>query len=135
MCKLLMSINPEHVEKILSGKKKFEFRKRKCKEEIDSIVIYSTAPVMRVVAEVEVKDIIEGTPQTVWKKTSNAAGIDKKFYDKYFGGKNIAIAYVLGYVTRFDSPRTLTDYGVKTAPQSYVYIRNDTNAMSQIGSD
>ena len=58
MCKLLMSINPEHVENILAGKKKYEFRKKKCKEQIDSIVIYSTAPVMKVVAEVEVKDII-----------------------------------------------------------------------------
>ena len=44
MCKLLMSINPEHVANILAGKKKFEFRKTKCKEQIDSIVIYSTAP-------------------------------------------------------------------------------------------
>ena len=43
MCKLLMSINPEHVENILAGTKKFEFRKSKCKEQIESIVIYSTA--------------------------------------------------------------------------------------------
>ena len=81
MCKLLMSINPEHVENILAGRKKFEFRKTKCKEQIDSIVIYSTAPVMKVVAEVEVKGIIEDTPQSVWKRTSNAAGIDKKFFE------------------------------------------------------
>ena len=61
MCKLLMSINPEHVDNILAGTKKFEFRKTKCKEKIDSIIIYSTFPIMRVVAEVEVKDIIEDT--------------------------------------------------------------------------
>ena len=135
MCKLLMSINPEHVANILAGKKKFEFRKTKCKEQIDSIVIYSTAPVMKVVAEVEVKDIIEDTPQTVWKRTSTAAGIDKKFFDKYYSGRNIAVAYVLGCVTQFDSPRNLTDYGVKAAPQSYVYIRNDMNACLQTGSN
>ncbi len=131
MCKLLMSINPEHVENILTGKKKFEFRKTKCKEQIDAIVIYSTAPVMKVVAEVQVKDIIEDTPQTVWQKTSNAAGIDKSFFDKYYLGRNTAVAYVLGCVTQFDSPRNLTDYGVKAAPQSYVYIRNDRNAYLQ----
>lgn len=135
MCKLLMSINPEHVANILAGKKKFEFRKTKCKEQIDSIVIYSTAPVMKVVAEVEVKDIIEDTPQTVWKRTSSAAGIDKKFFDKYYSGRNIAVAYVLGCVTQFDSPRNLTDYGVKAAPQSYVYIRNDMNTCLQTGSN
>ena len=51
MCKLLMSINPEHVNNILSGAKRFEFRKTRCKEDIDSIIIYSTSPIMKVVAE------------------------------------------------------------------------------------
>lgn len=51
MCKMLLSINPEHVENILCGKKRFEFRKVCCKADVDKIIIYSTAPVMRVVAE------------------------------------------------------------------------------------
>ena len=135
MCKLLMSINPEHVENILAGTKKFEFRKSKCKEQIESIVIYSTAPVMKVVAEVEVKDIIEDTPQTVWKRTSDAAGIDKSFFDTYYSGRDTAVAYVLGCVTQFDSPRNLTDYGVKAAPQSYVYIRSDIASCLQAGAN
>ena len=125
MRKLLMSINPEHVENILAGKKKFEFRKTKCKEQIDYIVIYATAPVMKVVAEVEVTDIIKDTPQKVWEKTSNAAGIDKEFFDCYYSGRETAVAYVLGRVTQLDSPRQLSDYGVRTAPQSYVYIHNE----------
>ena len=123
MCKLLMSINPEHVDNILAGTKKFEFRKTKCKEKIDSIIIYSTFPIMRVVAEVEVKDIIEDTPQIVWSKTRTAAGIDKIFFDRYYSGRDIAVAYVLGEVKKFSSPKYLADYGVKAAPQSYVYVR------------
>lgn len=123
MCKLLMSINPEHVDNILAGTKKFEFRKTRCKEKIDSIIIYSTSPIMRVVAEVEVKDVIEDTPQVVWNKTRKAAGIDKIFFDRYYNGRNTAVAYVLGEVRKFASPRFLADYGVKAAPQSYVYVR------------
>ena len=123
MCKLLMSINPEHVDNILAGTKKFEFRKTKCKEKIDSIIIYSTFPIMRVVAEVEVKDIIEDTPQAVWSKTRTAAGIDKNFFDRYYNGRDVAVAYVLGEVKKFSSPKYLADYGVKAAPQSYVYVR------------
>jgi len=61
VCKVLMSINPEHVDNIMSGKKVFEFRKVKCKRKIDSIVIYSTAPVMKIVGEVEVVGLIEDT--------------------------------------------------------------------------
>ena len=123
MCKLLMSINPEHVDNILAGTKKFEFRKTKCKEKIESIVIYSTSPIMRVVAEVEVEGIIEDTPQAVWNQTQPAAGIDKMFFDRYYNGRDTAVAYVLGNVREFAVPRFLSDYGVKAAPQSYVYVK------------
>ncbi len=122
MSKLLMSINPEHVNNILAGIKRFEYRKIKCKEPVDAIVIYSTSPVMQVVAEVEVTDIIEGTPQNVWKRTSIAAGIDKSFFDAYYHGKSTAVAYALGHITVYQYPRHLSDYGVKFAPQSFVYI-------------
>lgn len=124
MCKLLMSINPQHVENILAGTKKYEYRKTKCKEAINSIIIYSTAPVMEIVAEVEVLSIIEDSPKTVWNMTSETSGIDKTFFDTYYLGKDVAVAYKLGRVKRFRHPRKLSDYGIKTAPQSYVYIRN-----------
>lgn len=124
MYKLLMSINPEHVDNILDGTKRYEYRKKRCRESIDSIVIYSTSPVMQIVAEVEVIDIIEGSPQTVWKLTSNAAGIDKTFYDHYYKGKETAVAYELGKVLRYRVPRKLSDYGLTAAPQSFVYVRN-----------
>ena len=124
MCRLLMSINPEHVENILSGNKKFEFRKTKCKEHVDSIIIYSTSPVMKIVAEAEVTDIIEDTPQAIWKKTKYAAGIDKSFFDADYEGRSTAVAYVLGKIIRYESPKFLSDYGVKAAPQSYVYVRD-----------
>jgi len=52
-CKILLSINPEHVENILNGSKLFEFRKIRCKNNVDKIIIYATFPVMRVVAEVK----------------------------------------------------------------------------------
>lgn len=122
MCKLLMSINPEHVGNILSGSKRFEFRKTRCKKSINAIIIYATAPVMKIVAEVEVTDIIEGAPQVVWELTSSAAGINKDFYDHYYCGRNNAVAYALGKVSKFSCPRLLSDYGIKSAPQSYVYV-------------
>ena len=124
MCKLLMSINPEHVENILSGEKRYEFRKTRCKEDVDTILIYSTSPVMKIVGEVEVKGIIKDSPNAVWSKTASAAGIDKSFFDKYYAGRSFAVAYVLGKVYRFKTPQTLEYYGIKSAPQSYVYIRN-----------
>ena len=117
-----MSINPEHVDNIISGEKIYEFRKVKCKKKIDSIVIYSTAPVMQVVAEVEVVDIIEGTPEFVWNQTHDGAGINKAFFDSYFYDRQTAFAYCLGKVKLFTKSRSLAYYDIKMAPQSFVYL-------------
>lgn len=125
MSRVLMPIKPEYASKILTRQKRFEFRKRKCAREIDTILIYETAPVRLVIAEVEVIRVVIGTPSLVWEQTKDSAGIDKKFFDLYYRGRNTAVAYALGRVTRYDPPRTLADYGILTAPQSYVYINND----------
>jgi len=109
----------------LAGNKRFEFRKTRCKENIDAIVIYATAPIMQVVAEVEVTGIIEGTLQTVWKRTAYAAGIDKSFFDKYYNGRENAVAYALGRIKRYRKPLKLSDFGIKSPPQSYVYVRSE----------
>lgn len=124
MCKLLMSIKPQHVENILSGKKRFEFRKTRCKEEIDSIIIYSTAPVGKVVAEVQVVGVLVDTPEGIWETTADDAGIDKAFFDEYYAGRASAVAYALGTIECYKKPKKLSDYGVKMAPQSYIYIKS-----------
>lgn len=84
MCKILLSINPRYVEKILSGEKKYEFRTRIAKRKVDSILIYSTAPVKRVLAEVTVKKVLKGSPDELWDITEKYSGIDKKFVIKSY---------------------------------------------------
>lgn len=123
MCKVLMSIKPEYVDEILSGRKKYEYRKIKAKRpNIDKIIIYCTAPVMKVVAEIEVLEIIENNPEIVWKRTKNYAGISKKKYDEYFENKDIAFAYKLGNIIKYDQPKKLEEIGVNYTPQSFIYI-------------
>ncbi|SBV91241.1 F-type H+-transporting ATPase alpha chain [uncultured Eubacteriales bacterium] len=126
MCKMLLSINPQHVENILSGKKQFEFRKVRCKETIDKIVIYSTAPVMRVVAEALVEDIIVGDVSDVWHSTKDAAGISYEFYKKYYKGKKTAVAYKLGAIIPYSEPKVLADFGISYPPQSFCYLSATT---------
>ncbi len=36
MCKILLSINPQHVQHIFDGTKEYELRKTQCKEEVES---------------------------------------------------------------------------------------------------
>lgn len=122
MCRILLSINPEHVDNILTGKKLYEFRKIQCKEKVDKIVIYSTFPVMKVVGEADVDDVIVDKPESVWDITSEYSGITKLFFDKYYKKKDKAVAYKLSNVIKYEQPKSLSNYGIKCAPQSFVYI-------------
>ena len=72
MCRILMPINPEYVDEILAGRKKYEYRKIKAKRNnIDKMIIYSTSPIMKVVAEVDIKEILEEEPEKLWEMTKN----------------------------------------------------------------
>ncbi|NLK96540.1 MAG: hypothetical protein GX272_00455 [Epulopiscium sp.] len=122
MCKMLLSINPEHVENIMNGNKLFEYRKVRCRPEVDKIIIYATSPVMKVVGEADLIDVIVDLPEQVWELTSEFAGISKQFYDKYYQNKAIAVAYRLGGVKKYKKPLTLADFGIGFSPQSFVYV-------------
>ena len=122
MSSILISINPEYVDKIFDGCKKYEYRKVKCKKAVDKMVIYCTSPVMKVVGEAIIEEIIDETPEKVWDITKNASGVCKEFFDKYYMNKNTAIAYKLKNVVKYNIPKELSDYGIKIAPQSYVYL-------------
>ncbi len=122
MCTILLPIKPEYVKKIVNKTKIYEYRKSKCKKNVDKIVIYCTSPVKKIIAEVEVKSIISNTPIKLWNDTKEFSGISKSKYIKYFENKDTAFAYELGNVILYDIPKTLNDIGINYYPQSYVYL-------------
>lgn len=122
MCSILLSINPKHVNNIMNGTKCYEFRKIVCRRHVDKILIYCTMPIMKVVGEAEVEDILIDKPEAVWKITKRKSGIDKEFFDKYYENRNQAVAYKLKNVVKYREPKDLKDYGINCAPQSFRYI-------------
>ena len=68
MCAILLSINPNHVENIMNGTKRYEYRKVACKRHVDKILIYSTNPIMRVVGEADVEDVLIDNPEDTTDK-------------------------------------------------------------------
>ena len=119
---ILLSIKPEYVDRILAGTKKYEYRKRLARSNSSVLLIYSTYPIMKVVAKVEILVTICAAPTTLWEQTKSNAGISRKKYREYFHGCKIACAYELGKVEIFDPPRDLSDYNVIFAPQSFLYV-------------
>lgn len=96
--------------------------KKKCKQKVDKIVIYCTAPIKKVVAEVLVEDLISNTPIKVWNITKEYAGISKIKYMHYFANTKVAYAYKLGKIKKYGVPKTLEELGINYYPQSYVYL-------------
>jgi predicted transcriptional regulator len=123
--KVLLSIKPEYANKILSGEKKYEFRKVSfTNTEVKTVVIYATKPVGKVVGEFEILKIYSDSPSKIWEQTKNSAGIDKKYFDSYYEGKNLAIAIAVGAVHQYEHPKNLSDVGAGISPpQSFCYIK------------
>lgn len=119
---MLLSIKAEYARKILAGEKQFEYRKTRCRENINHIIIYATSPVKAVVGEADISEVLQDTPEVIWKKTKAMAGVEKEDFDLYFKGKKTAVAYALCNVSVFEEPRELIQYGIRTAPQSYRYL-------------
>lgn len=122
--KVLLSIKPEYAEKILDGKKRFEFRKCSFKRSgVNIVVIYATMPVGKIIGEFEIKNVIRKEPQQLWKETSRYSGISKKFYDEYFSGRSEAVAIAVKNPVRYQVPKSISELiPGASAPQSYRYL-------------
>lgn len=121
--KILLSINPEYVEEIFSGKKKYEFRRTIFKKQgIKSIIVYSTSPVKKIVGEFEIEEIIIDTPKKLWDLAPENTGISEEKFYKYFENKEKGYAIKIGKLIRYKTMKNLKDFSIKSAPQSFVYI-------------
>ena len=134
MVTILLPIKPEYANKILSGEKNVEFRKSFPNKDIDTIVIYATAPISKIVGEVEVLSQIQSTIGPFNGKgrdlydflsidMQNKVGITKEDFNKYYKDKYFAYYYELGKVTKYE--KTLQDLGINYYPQSFVYLEKE----------
>ena len=121
---ILMSIKPEYVSKIFNGEKRYEYRKRSCKNKVDKIIVYSSSPVQKVVGELIIKRVLCNNKNKIWNETNMYGGITKTKYDKYYENCDYAVAYEIEKAILYDKQKDLKDYNLKAAPQSYVYIKN-----------
>lgn len=124
--KVVMSIRPEYVEKIFKGEKNFEYRKSIFKEEVESILIYATKPVGKIVGELFFTEILQDHPDEIWKLTVQESGVEYAFFKEYFNNREIAYAIKIDRVIIYESPVDLQKYIISgKAPQSYCYIRRE----------
>lgn len=122
--KVLLSIKPEFANKILNGKKRFEFRKTVFKNPtVTTVVIYATKPVGKVIGEFSIETIISSCPDSLWEATSEFAGISQAFFNEYFKNHNRAYAIKVRHARRYERPLDLSEIVPNNvAPQSFRYL-------------
>ena len=121
--KVLLSIKPEYADKILDGKKHYEFRKALKAPDVTTVVIYATMPVGKVVGEFEIDQFISKPPRELWSLTAEFSGITKRFFNEYFRGRDTAHAIKVRQPRRYAEPLELSEVvrgGVP--PQSFCYL-------------
>ncbi len=125
--KVLLSINPEHVEKIFSGEKQFEYRKALFKNKaVSKVIIYATMPVGQLVGEFSIDSILMASPKSLWKETKSHSGISKKFFDDYFSNRHVGYAIKIGNLIKYPNPlNPFEKIHNFTAPQSFRYINEE----------
>jgi predicted transcriptional regulator len=122
--KVLLAIKEEFALKIFEGSKKYEFRKSIFKDKrVNTIVVYVSSPVKKVIGEFEIDSVLKEQPENLWALTKDHAGINKVFYDQYFENRESAYAIKIKKTLKYKKPKTLfEDFKISFAPQSYVYL-------------
>ncbi|AVQ82118.1 MULTISPECIES: ASCH domain-containing protein [unclassified Variovorax] len=121
---ILLSIKPKYSDLILSGKKRVEFRRAWAAEEVKLIAIYASSPVQRIVALVEVEEVIRGSSTALWSYCIERGGaLTRRELFDYFEGKKQGCAILLGALRKLNrplDPRSL--FKEFTPPQSFRYL-------------
>ncbi|MCT4594625.1 MAG: ASCH domain-containing protein [Anaeromicrobium sp.] len=122
--KAILSIKPEFVEKIFSGEKKYEYRKKVFKQDVDSVVIYSTKPVGMLVGEFKIDRVLHDDVENIWEKTNAFSGISYKYFKEYFSSQGMAYALKIKDLIIYEKPlcpkKIIPNF---IAPQSFRYIK------------
>ncbi len=126
-CVAMMAIKPQFAFGLLTGRKRVEFRRRAAARKLTHIVVYATKPVGAVVGVLEISDLAEGTPQSLWSRFSNVGGIGRSDFFDYFAGTEHGIAYLVQHVWSCDEARELGKVGLpRVPPQAHQYLSSRT---------
>jgi len=127
---IVISIQPQFVEMILSGVKTVELRKLLPAnlQPKTKLVIYSSSPVKAIVAIALVKKLEIMPPDELWQQCGKQTGTSPAAFQEYFKGKDKGYGLFLEQAEKLKNPITLDELREKinfTPPQSYMYATED----------
>ena len=121
---VLLSVKPKYANEIISGRKKYEFRKSIFKrEDIKKMYIYSSSPVKKIIAIVDIDGVLSDSPQKLWEQCHEDAGISEREFFNYFKKLDTGYAIKISNIQEFASP--IDPYHLDEdfrPPQSFYYL-------------
>ena len=121
---IVLSIKPKYVDMILAGTKTVEFRRAWAAERVDTIALYASAPIQKIVGVAQVSDVVTAKPSLLWDYCKKrGGGLTRSELFAYMDGKLKGFAVLLRNVKQFDQgiapSRVITDF---SPPQSFRYL-------------
>ncbi len=121
---VLLSIKPKYVDLILAGTKRVELRRSWPSNDIGVMVLYSSAPVQKLVGVAFVDRIEECDFERLWPLAdANGGGVTYDELKAYVAGKKTAFGVMINRVkiaeAQVDPKDLFPDF---TPPQSFLYL-------------
>jgi len=127
---VLLSVRSPHVERLLSGAKTVEFRRRRWRVPAGAtVLLYGSRNRRAIVGSFTVESTAVGSLSQIWDSFGSRSGLTRDEYLQYFVGATVAVAINVGGVRQLDEPLTLAEIRRRSptfrVPQSYRFMHTD----------
>lgn len=131
---ILLSVKPEYASAILSGEKRFEFRRTVHRSlDVDVALIYASSPKRKIVGGFRIAQVHSMEPRALWRHTRDYAGVDWSFFEHYFAGREVGYALEVGEYWEYLPPLELEEaLGIDQPPQSFRYLEESNLGRAAI---
>ena len=130
---VLLSIKPRFADKILTGEKRYEFRKTRLSKADNgsTVYLYSTSPVQRIVGHFTISEMISSYPKDLWDQFGNHSGIkDQETFLQYFDGADLGYAIGIDHFRQLDDPVDPWEFFEDFRPPvSFQYVNGELDAI------
>ena len=90
------------------------------------LVLYASSPICAVVGALRIKEVVRTTPQSLWQRYSQSAGVSQDEYWSYYERSTIAEGLIVDQAIAFEKSLSLQKIRAVwpgfMPPQSYRYV-------------
>ncbi|MCH7496576.1 MAG: ASCH domain-containing protein [Candidatus Marinimicrobia bacterium] len=128
---ILMSIRPQYVDRMISGDKSVELRRRRPKHMGNGtiVLIYASRPVGLIMGAFKVDHLVEKPKEQLWREVRKKAGVTREEFERYFSGVANGVGIFFSSFRRLPEPirpESSGSNGIQIhPPQSYRYVQLD----------